>query len=64
MIPILKFTKIINDSQYISYLSRQGQALHKGRCDVACHDPAHQRGQQTPVTVVPQSILHQGEHVE
>ena len=53
-----------SDPQQVSYLSGRGQALHKGRSDVACQDPAHQRGQQTPVTVVAQSILHQGEHVE
>ena len=64
MITILKFKKITNGPQWVSYLSGCGQALHKGRSDVACHDPAHQGREQTPVTVVAQSILHQGEHVE
>lgn len=45
----------------VSYLSGRGQALHEGRSDVAGHDPAHQGREQTPVTVVTQSILHRGE---
>lgn len=45
----------------VSYLSGHGQALHEGRSDVSGHNPAHQGREQTPVTVVTQSILHQGE---
>lgn len=64
IITILEYTEITSDPQQVSYLSGRGQALHKGRSDVACQDPAHQRGEQTPVTVVAQGILHQGEHME
>lgn len=50
--------------QGLSYLSGCGQALHEGRSDVASHNPAHQRREQTPVTVVTQSILHRGHGVQ
>lgn len=58
MLTILQFTRITNGPQWVSYLSGRGQTLHEGRSDVARHDPAHQRREQTPVTVVTQSILH------
>lgn len=49
---------ITNGPERVSYLCGSGQALHEGRGYVACHNPAHQGREQTPVTVVTQSILH------
>lgn len=64
MVTIFTFTEVTNGPEGAAYLSGRGQALHEGRSDVARHDPAHQGREQTPVTVVAQSILHQGEGVE